>query len=464
MKIAVEGCCHGELPAIYRRIAQLETQNNYKVDLLLVCGDFQAIRNRRDLECMAVPPKYRQLGEFYKYYTGEVVAPVPTIVIGGNHEASNYLWELYHGGWLAPNIYYLGQAGSILVNGIKISGASGIFKPGDFRIGRLEKLPYDKSSIRSVYHVREFDVRRLSLLSSPHIFLSHDWPQGIEHHGDLNGLLRRKPFFRADVQTGSLGSPPMMELLRNLRPQWWFAAHLHVRFEATVLHEPGTGAPVEPAPPPSPVQNPEEITIDDDEFDTPALPTPVETPAEHVQPAEVLRSNPDEILLDDEEEDVAPPPPPPSKTRFLALDKCLPSRQFLEVVDVPTPPDFADSTETVLYFDPEWLAISRAFHPLLSTKRVQPQFPDPKDAWNMVNKEFDWVTTHVGKHFTPTEDGVGDAPASTRWRIDEVQKFAMTAPGPESQNGGDASSQPPFYPNPQTEAFAALLGVENKIK
>ena len=29
-----------------------------------------------------------------RYYTGERVAPVLTIVIGGNHEASNYLWEL----------------------------------------------------------------------------------------------------------------------------------------------------------------------------------------------------------------------------------------------------------------------------------------------------------------------------------------------------------------------------------
>lgn len=29
-----------------------------------------------------------------RYYTGKKVAPLLTIVIGGNHEASNYLWEL----------------------------------------------------------------------------------------------------------------------------------------------------------------------------------------------------------------------------------------------------------------------------------------------------------------------------------------------------------------------------------
>jgi hypothetical protein len=31
--------------------------------------------------------------------------------VGGNHEASNYLRELFYGGWAAPNIYFLGFAG-----------------------------------------------------------------------------------------------------------------------------------------------------------------------------------------------------------------------------------------------------------------------------------------------------------------------------------------------------------------
>jgi lariat debranching enzyme len=65
-KIAIEGCAHGELDAIYARIAELERQHDYKVDALLICGDFQSIRNERDLECMSVPEKYRKLGEFHK--------------------------------------------------------------------------------------------------------------------------------------------------------------------------------------------------------------------------------------------------------------------------------------------------------------------------------------------------------------------------------------------------------------
>lgn len=66
MKIAVEGCCHGELDKIYETIAYLEKKEGVKVDLLLCCGDFQAVRNEEDMKCMAVPAKYRRMQSFYK--------------------------------------------------------------------------------------------------------------------------------------------------------------------------------------------------------------------------------------------------------------------------------------------------------------------------------------------------------------------------------------------------------------
>ena len=42
-----------------------------------------------------MPEKYRRLGDFASYYNGNKRAPALTIFIGGNHEASNYLHELY---------------------------------------------------------------------------------------------------------------------------------------------------------------------------------------------------------------------------------------------------------------------------------------------------------------------------------------------------------------------------------
>ena len=57
----------------------MEQRDGKKVDLVLCCGDFQSVRNKDDLECMACPPKYRHLATFYKYYSGEKVAPYLTI-------------------------------------------------------------------------------------------------------------------------------------------------------------------------------------------------------------------------------------------------------------------------------------------------------------------------------------------------------------------------------------------------
>lgn len=133
----------------------------------------------------------------FRYYSGEKVAPILTIFIGGNHEASNYLQELPYGGWVAENIYYMGYAGVVNVNGIRIGGISGIYKGFDFYKGHFEFPPYDNSTMRSVYHVRQSDVFRMKQLSGNiDIMLSHDWPQGSYNYGNVEQLTRFKPHFR----------------------------------------------------------------------------------------------------------------------------------------------------------------------------------------------------------------------------------------------------------------------------
>lgn len=66
MKIAVVGCAHGELDQIYEAIEDVEQEQNTKIDLLLCCGDFQAVRNQNDLQCMVRPKKYLSMCTFYK--------------------------------------------------------------------------------------------------------------------------------------------------------------------------------------------------------------------------------------------------------------------------------------------------------------------------------------------------------------------------------------------------------------
>lgn len=67
-------------------------------------------------------------------------------------------------------------------------------------VGHYERVPYNERDIRSIYHVREYDVQKLMQVEGPiDIFLSHDWPIGITDHGDLRKLLREKPFFEQEV-------------------------------------------------------------------------------------------------------------------------------------------------------------------------------------------------------------------------------------------------------------------------
>ncbi len=84
---------------------------------------------------MAVPEKYHQLQTFYKYYSGETRAPVLTLFVGGNHESTGYMTELPYGGWVAPDIYYMGFAGVLRFAGLRIAGLSGIYKFHDYNKG-----------------------------------------------------------------------------------------------------------------------------------------------------------------------------------------------------------------------------------------------------------------------------------------------------------------------------------------
>ena len=66
--------------------------------------------------------------------------------------------------------------------------------------GHYERPPYNEHTIRSVYHVREYDVHQLLQVEEPiDIFLSHDWPVCITDYGNSEELIRRKPYFKKEV-------------------------------------------------------------------------------------------------------------------------------------------------------------------------------------------------------------------------------------------------------------------------
>lgn len=197
----------------------------------------QAVRNKVDLNVTAMPAKYRKMADFHEYYSGARSAPYLTIFIGGNHEASNHLFELYYGGWVAPNIYYMGAANILRLGPLRIAGLSGIWKGYDYRKPHFERLPYNEAEFVSIFHVRELDVRKmLSVRTQVDIGISHDWPQGVEWKGDYRWLFRKKDRFEADASEGKLGSVAARQCLDRLRPRYWFSAHLHIKYAAIIQH------------------------------------------------------------------------------------------------------------------------------------------------------------------------------------------------------------------------------------
>ncbi|KAI5926005.1 lariat debranching enzyme, C-terminal domain-containing protein [Camillea tinctor] len=519
VRVAIEGCGHGTLDAIYDSVKRSSKARGWDgVDLVIIGGDFQAARNGADLSVMAVPAKYRQLGDYHAYYSGSKKAPYLTLFVGGNHEAAAHMAELYYGGWVAHNIYYMGAANVLRLGPLRIAGMSGIWKEHYYHTTHEERLPFRFRDVRSFYAVREEDVRKLLLLREPvDVGISHDWPLGIEQLGDVHDLLGKKPHFKSEIASNSLGNPAAAWVMDRLRPAYWFSAHLHTNFAAVKEYDP-PGAPAdseekEPAATTEdskPNTNPDEIDLDDaDDASVKSGEAAQESTPEQKGKA---NANPDEIDLDDAEDGIeepkAPAPntsavsdelraqlpasfakpdnhnnnqPKPSSslkpgqvpgqpvpstitnqtTRFLALNKCLPGRKFLSVLPIqPLDPSnlkqyppYASSPGKPRYklsYDAEWLAIQRAFAPTLQIGvwGAEPP-PDLGEAGYapLLADARAWVDEHVvraGKLRVPLN-------------------FARVAPAHRPHHDPEmVAGQPHEHTNPQTSAYCALLGVENK--
>ncbi|ANZ77605.1 BA75_04578T0 [Komagataella pastoris] len=380
LRVAVQGCAHGELDKIYERLKM--KWGDDLPDLLIICGDFQAFRNTIDMDCASLTNKYKKLGDFHQYYTGEKKAPLKTIFIGGNHEASNYLTELPYGGYVAPNIYYMGTSGAVWFRGLRIMGWSGIYVKRDFYLPHNEKYPFNEGEKRSVYHSRWIDYLKLSLQSDiarSSIMITHDWPQGIEHFGDLRKLMQTKPFFRSDIENELLGSPPGRKLLEILAPNYWFSAHLHVRYEASFVSDFGSKRTI--SLPEKDHQLPNK-RINVTELKTRKNQGEIELSVSVLSDESKSEvNNNDEIALDlsDVSSDsdslqvnpAASSASSPQTTRFLALDKCKKNiNDHLEVLSIPITDSRHESARSdEIFLDQEFLTIIK----LVEKFKISPQ-------------------------------------------------------------------------------------------
>ena len=455
-----------------------------------------------------MPAKYREMHDFHEYYSGTRTAPYLTIFVGGNHEASNYLFELYYGGWVAPNIYYMGAANVLRVGPVRIAGLSGIWKGYNYKKPHYERLPYSQDDVKSIYHVRELDVRKMLLVRTQvDIGVSHDWPRGVEWKGNWKKLFRQKSFFEEDAKSGQLGSVAAKYVMDRLRPPYWFSAHLHCKYSAIVQHgvdgsEQPTTTQQEEAPKPVDKNHDEiDLDMDDDETTNDALATPT------------IPANTDEIDLELEEADssapiaeVAPgqgldgvkvpvdgsqdqgkdksaevpedlrsqlpaafakpaksavdssangaishPETIPNKTtHFLALDKCLPNRDFLQLLSIPSheEPTASIQRPAKLEFDKEWLAITRVFAQdlVVGDENVRVPIDQGESHYRtMIEAEEAWIEENLVK------TGCMTVP----------ENFQVTAPVYDASRGLNYESLPREYSNNQTKEFCKLLQIPN---
>lgn len=517
VRIAVEGCGHGTLHAIYASVEQSCKVKGWPgVDLLIICGDFQAVRNAYDLNCVAMPAKYREMCDFHEYYSGARKAPYLTVFVGGNHEASNYLFELYYGGWVAENIYYMGAANVLQLGPLKIAGMSGIWKGYNYKKLHHERLPYNEDDIKSIYHVRELDTRKLLQLRGPvDIGISHDWPRGVEWKGDWKALFRRKEHLKPDADSGQLGNVAAKQVLDKLRPLWWFSGHLHCKYAAIVEHGQaqleshkrdhsngtitqagtanGNGTELGTDEPVARVINAEEVDLDldgdisvtkvvnDDEIDL-DLDNVNDTPQVDTQPQgnghseAATLTTPDAIDLDLSDGDTSPKDEPngvavaeanastqhmddatahttTKATHFLALDKCLPGRDFLQLLEYPTDHNLDPLRPLKLAYDKEWLMITRAFAKserlILGESKFNAPVASTDEAYAALIKE--------------------QQPFVDRLTSDQLvipENFTLTAPVYDGGHihdprYGQTSGGLKEYSNPQTIAFCTLLDIPN---
>ena len=470
--VAVQGCSHGELDSIYDALETyravklsingVSNNKSASIDALLCCGDVQTLRNNGDFHSLNVPQKYKRIGDFHAYYSGQKVAPVLTIIIGGNHEASNFLQELHYGGWVAPNIYYLGAAGVInickktsssSISSLRIGGLSGIYSHHHYKLGRFETPPFRQSELRSVYHTREVEVKRLKALASMKsqpidVFISHDWPRGIYHHGNVNQLLKTKPFFKKEVHENSLGSPASEQLLHLLRPRYWFSAHLHVKFSAEVRHRSMEGAKNEDS---NDVTNRcalkfEAGVVEEHNSED----TATKFHGMESNDGNCPNSNSNVQSLTEQ------------MTKFLSLDKCLPKRRHIQILHVEPSMTSRKSEKNVgtgvdnnkpwLEYDLQWLSILKRTHHW--TQRT-------RNHVNLVNE----VVSLNKEQIDQLEDSLKDASLGKHVAnpFAVPLNFSVTVRPFDPSSPNHHCNAPPQLGNPQTDQFLSMLGLDHRI-
>lgn len=232
-KIFVTGCLHGGWDLLLDTVEEIVGQGD-RIDLVLITGDAQTMRTEDDLLSYSAPQKYRVMGSFYKLYTGERKSKIPILIVGGNHEACDFLHLLPFGGWLAPNVFYAGRANSLKCGDITMSFLSGLYKPQEYFRKVDEKFPLRDYDMKTAYHIRAFSDFQLLGLENTQLIITHEWPATIPSQYGGHYLQKRRPDLVKEDKNKTFGLSKGIEMIKKLKPSVWFASHHHITFHTNV--------------------------------------------------------------------------------------------------------------------------------------------------------------------------------------------------------------------------------------
>lgn len=184
------GDIHGKFKQMY------DLAESLNADRIIQVGDMETVANKKDLESLKCPKKYKAIREFPIYEKlGKV--PVYTEFIHGNHEAYNRL-DNQNGCKILENLVYLGRTNQFEINGKIIGTLSGIYSKNKSKLNQ---------KINKYFDFDDLDQFQSKL----DILVMHDWP------------------FRFNMQKKKIDYEYQVvnELLERTKPELIIAGHVH---------------------------------------------------------------------------------------------------------------------------------------------------------------------------------------------------------------------------------------------
>ena len=241
---AVLGDLHGRFNRAVELLQRAEAKVNLRAAFVLQVGDMEAHRWKEDTESMYAPHRQKRLGDFPAYWYRKRTFPTHMFFIGGNHESYQRLDESPGGVEIAQNIHFLGRAGMVIHQGLKIAFLSGVFDKQYFH-----RLPEERAQVsreqdsaaqRFFSCYTETEVNRLNNIPRPDVLLVHEWPSGLVRQEDHEPLEPRHRHLRY----GETGIPLMRQLVERLGPRLVLCGHMHRRYRGSIQNQYGSESTV----------------------------------------------------------------------------------------------------------------------------------------------------------------------------------------------------------------------------